>query len=1066
MKRLVWSVSVLAGAALLIPARSTGAQGVTSAAVAGRVTDDAGAPVPAASVTLSNGSTGARYTTRSADDGRYSFENAQVGGPYVIDVHALGFEAARVGGLTLTLGQRVVRDFTLKRTAVEVAGVTVTAENDPLRSTSHTGAATFISDSALRNLPTTSRNFTDFLQTVPQVGSGNAIDGQNSKFNNIQIDGGANNDLFGLNPTPGGDENANPISIEAVKEYQVLIAPFDVRQGNFTGGLVNAVTKSGTNEFHGTAYTYFQNQSFVGTDTGGTNSTPIGVGTYNQEQFGFSLGGPIVRDKAHFFVATDFQHYAAPFTGTQLPATGFVPGLGISAGRADSVANILRTKYGFDPGTIDPPTILNPLQNVFGKVTAQLGTNSQLEVSENWVNSYRQALTRGFSSPQSYRPGYELSNSGWTYNNTTNTVRAKWTAQLGSKYASELLVGYSRIRDHRDFPNFVPQILVNGNLATTVIAAGADRFSQGNSLNQDIYEVTENLTFPRGSHLITLGTHNEFIHFVNVFFPESYGVWAFSSPDSLSTGLAYHYERAIPANPVLRPQGPVADWHVQQYGVYAEDQWAPTPRLTVTAGLRMDLPILDHPVMNPALDTTTGLKINTSDSPSGNMLWSPRLGVHYDVTGDATTILRGGVGIFSGRPPYVWMSNAFSNTGEEQVLLKCDAPNVPAFTPALINPANDPLTCNGGGTLTNLSRTINYFVPGIKFPQDLKVAVGADRRLPWGVVGTFDFLYTHSVNQFYFTDLNLVGLQGVATGEGGRPLYSTPSGGALPVQRISKAYGQVIVHTNDNRDRSFSFTEQFQKRFSDRLEFDVGYTYSHSEDVFSLTSFVASSNLNFAALDGTLDHRNLRTSRFDVPHKVSLSGTYHLPAQFSVSLIYLGFSGQPFGYSISGDANGDGIFGNDMVYVPRNVADITMCSRASSTAPCVVSPAAYGAYDAYIKGEDCLRLNRGRLLPRNSCRNPWQNLLNARVTKAIGTVNGQSVEITADMLNVLNFVNSSWGLQRETSTFETQFLLKLEGWDTANQRGIYSFLPQTQNLAQTGVGTSRWLLQVGLRYSL
>ena len=837
----------------------------------------------------------------------------------------------------------------------------------------------------------------------------------------------------------------------------MLIAPFDVRQGNFTGGFVNAVTKSGTNEFHGTAFSYFQNQSFVGTDTGGTNSTPIGVGNYNQEQFGFSLGGPIVRDKVLFFVATDFQHYAAPFSGLQLPATGFVPSLGISAGRADSVANILRTKYGFDPGTIDPPTILNPLQNVFGKVTAQLGTNSQLEVSENWVNGYRGGLTRGFSSPANYRPGYELSNSGWTYNNTTNTVRAKWTAQLGSKYASELLVGYSRIRDHRDFPNAVPQILVVGNLGTTDIAAGSDRFSQGNSLNQDIYEVTENLTFPRGSHLITVGTHNEFIHFVNVFFPESFGVWAFNSPDSLSSGLAYHYERAIPANPVLRPQGPVADWHVQQYGVYAEDQWAPTPGLTVTAGLRMDVPILDHPVTNPVLDTTTGLKINTGDSPSGNILWSPRLGVHYDVTGDATTILRGGVGIFSGRPPYVWMSNAFSNTGMEQALLKCDAPNVPPFIVAYINPANDPLTCNGGGTLTNLSRTINYFVPSIKFPQDLKIAVGVDRRLPWGVVGTFDFLYTHSLNQFYFTDLNLVGVQGVATGEGGRALYTNSlvvTNNALAARRLSTAFGQVIVHTNDNRDRSFSLTEQFQKRFSDRLEFNVGYTYSHSQDVFSLTSFVASSNLNFAALDGTLDHRNLRTSRFDTPHKVTVSGTYQLPAQFSVSLIYLGFSGQPFGYTISGDANGDGIFGNDMVYVPRNAADITMST-----------PADYAAYDAYINGEDCLRLNRGRLLPRNSCRNPWQNLLNARVSKSIGTVNGQSVEITADMLNVLNLLNSSWGLQRETTPFETQFLLKLQGWDTANQRGTYSFLPQPKNQAQPGAGTSRWLLQLGLRYN-
>jgi len=394
MKRFVWSIGVVAAVAVLAP-RPSPAQGITSAAMAGRVADDGGQPVPAATVSLNSASTGVHYTTRSAADGRYVFENVQVGGPYTIEVRALGFEPARVTGLTLTLGQRFAQSFTLKRSAVELAAVSVVGESDPLHTTARTGAATFISDSTLRNLPTISRSFTDFIRTVPQVsasisGDEPSIDGQNNRFNNIQIDGGVNNDLFGLagSGTPGGQANAHPISIEAVKEYQVLIAPFDVRQGNFTGGLVNAVTKSGTNEFHGSAFGYVQSQSLVGD---GPNQ--IAISDFRQDQYGLSLGGPIVRDRVHFFVATDLQSRAAPFNGLTIGpnAAGGLDsvGIGIRQVTADSVRHVVTRNFGFDPGTWSAPTLSFPDHNVFGKITAQLATNSTLELSQNvvWASS-------------------------------------------------------------------------------------------------------------------------------------------------------------------------------------------------------------------------------------------------------------------------------------------------------------------------------------------------------------------------------------------------------------------------------------------------------------------------------------------------------------------------------------------------------------------------------------------------------------------------------------------------------------------------------------------------------
>src|SRR3989454_647261 len=922
MKRVIWSAGILAAVAALAVRPLTG-QGVTSAAIAGRLTDDAGAAVTSALVTLTSASPGQRYSTRSSEDGRYFFENVQVGGPYTLDVRALGFESGQVAGIYLRLGQRLGQDLGLKRVAIEVAGVTVEAEANPLVSRARTGAQTFVSDSAIHRLPTLARNFTDFIQTVPQVVTagvpGATLGGQNNRFNTIQIDGGVNNDVFGLaaSGTPGGQANAHPISIEAVREYQVLIAPFDIRQGSFAGGLINAVTKSGTNVFHGSAWGYLQNQNFVGDDTAGVKATD-----FTQSQYGGSLSGPLYKDRVHFFLSGDLQHREAPFSGQQIgsdPTGGLDSiGVGITQATADRVTQILITNYGFDPGTWRAPTQGNPDKNFFGKITAQLGTSNELEVSNNFVDANTDVLIRNSTATGS-RDGYQLSNSGYNFRSKTNTARAKWTATLASRFANELLVGYQRIRDKRELPNRVPLIFVGGDRGGTSVAAGADRFSHANSLDQDIYEVTDNLTFARGSHLITLGTHNEFFHFVNVFFPASLGVWTFPDTAALRTANPSRYERALP----LRPQGPNADFNVRQYGLYAQDQFTVRPGFPSTVGMRVDVPAMDKPDFNPVLDTSV-LRINPANFPSGNPLWSPRLGFNYDLSGDRTNVVRGGVGIFSGRPPYVWLSNAFGNTGREQATLTCTTPaTMPAFT---VDPDNQPTLCAGGGAAS-----------------------------------------------------------------------------APPTRRTS-SFRDVLRHENRSDDRSFSVTGQLQKRFGNGVEFNVAYSYSHTQDLFSLTSSIASSNYRFTTLDGTLESRNLRTSVFDIPHKITASGTVDLKFGVQLSLIYIGQSGSPYSYVVSNDVNGDAFGSNDPVYVPRNRADIAMDGNGSGGSQVgfgttAQQDSAYAILDAFITTEDCLRENRGTLQPRNSCRNPWTNFLNARLTKVIPTVRGHALQVHADLFN-------------------------------------------------------------------
>ncbi|PYO86417.1 MAG: hypothetical protein DMD68_00105 [Gemmatimonadetes bacterium] len=1091
MKRYALWVGVSAFLATLLPAAPAAAQGVTSAAVSGRVTDESKAPVDQALVTLINTSNGQRYSTRSGADGRFYFENAQVGGPYTLEVRALGFAPEQGTGITLTLGQRFVRDFSLKRTAVEVAGITVSANENPLLSPSRTGASGTVTGDVISRLPTLGRNFSDFVSTIPQVVSagvpGTSLGGQNNRFNNIQIDGGVNNDLFGLaaGGTPGGQANAHPISVEAIKEYQVLIAPFDVRQGGFTGGLVNAVTKSGSNTFHGSLFGFLQNQGFVRDSVPQRSTVATGVPLqtdFTQTQYGGSISGPILRDRLQFFGSVDVQHRVAPFTGAVIGSdtTGGKDsvGIGIRYTTATRVQQILKTQYGLDAGGLTAPNIRNPDKNIFAKVNGEISPNHHAEVSYNYVDASQDVLTHNTSNATSFRDGYQLSNSGYLFATTTNTLRGKLASTLARGASNELLIGYQRIRDHRDLASRTPLIFVGGDrgqpvaataVPTVNIAAGADRFSQGNLLNQDIYELTDNFTFPSGSHLITVGTHNEFFHFFNVFFPASYGVWSFRDTTALKAGTPFRYEIALP----LRSGGPNADFHVQQLGGYFQDVWSPRPGLSVTLGLRLDVPFMNKPPANNALEISV-LKVNTRNSPTGNALWSPRVGFNYDVKGDQSTIVRGGVGIFSGRPPYVWVSNAYSNTGLEQATLVCDGAfsggstdTVPRFR---VSPDSQPRKCGAEGPgsvgLGAARPSIVYFDQGFKLPQNLKTAFGMDRQLPGGVVGTFDFLFTKGLNQFYMYDVNLQGIVGTSAGEGGRPLYgtiSTTSTSTTP-SRLNANFGSVLRHTNRSGDYSYSFTGQLQKRFSNGVQFNVGYTYARSYDLISLTSSIANSNYQFTPLDGPITARNLRPSTFDIPHKITASATFDVKFGVALSVVYTGQNGYRYGYVVSNDANGEGLGSNDLVYVPRDAADIAL-----------QTPADWTKLDAYIKNEPCLERNRGRILPRNSCQNPWMNFLNLRLAKAFTTVQGQNVELTADLFNTFSLlddigIRNGWGDVKTVhvaagGNFENENLLSRTGYDTVNQRGIYALNSNSMPIKYHNNDAARWRLQVGMKYS-
>ena len=1040
---------------LALVGRLAAAQGATTAAVQGRVAGEDGSPVASAIVQVTNTANGARWEIATRSDGGFLLEGVALG-PYRIEVRALGFNAAAHEQIVLTLGERLVADFTLQPAVVELAPVTVRGSRDPVLDPGRTGPAEIIDRATLVGLPNLGRTFLSLTLLSPQVvssirtpaiatASGIAFDGQNRVYNSFQIDGGMHQDLYRGQP-PGRESFPRPLSLEALEEIQVLAAPFDVRHGGFAGGLVNAVTRSGTNALHGSLFGFLADATLV--RRGGVGDQ---VGDFTTWQYGGTLGGPIVRDRAHYFLSVDVQHRVVPDPGPLITDTvggADTARIGIRYTDALRLQNTLDTLYGLDPGTLGPVQGRVPAQDAFGKITVQLATNSHLEGSYHYVHGNRRDFllrTYGY---------YALSSFAQEEPSTTHAARLIWTSLIGGRWSNELIVSQLRLGDPCRPSASYPEIRV---LVTPVnfLDAGTAGTCPLSVLRQDVLELTDNATLGFGRHVVSVGTHGELLRFRDDLVNNSPGLWEFNGLDSLQAGRARRYQRTL--------RGPSwdggVDFGVRDLALYVQDRWSPTRTLTITAGVRLDVPFLpDAVATNDSLKAALG--VDTGRLPSGNVLWSPRLGINYDVGGAGRTFLRGGVGLFSGPPPYRWLSNAYRDDGSQELFLDCRGAQVPQF-----DPVNQPTTCVSTGPSPRLS----LFDPDVRFPQNLKIAFGVDHELPGRLVGTLDLLYARAVHQLYVTDANLAPPSGVSSGEGNRLLYGAinPTTGSATPARKSPAFAQVVRVSDRSGDHSVSLSAQLRTRLGGPIEASALYAYTRARDRMSIAHIAARAMLEGTVLDGTLENRRLGTSLFEIRHRVQLMATMRLPYRMGLTLLYAGASGRPFTYSVAGDANADGLGLNlfqDPAYVPRDRADIAIDGNGAAAG--VGTPAqqdsAYALLDTFIQSVRCLREQRGRILARNSCRNPWFGTLNARATKAFSTVGGQSLEVSADVYNVLNLIDARWGLSRyDGLTFATP-LLALRGYDATNGRGIYELrLPPRNQIEDLA---SRWQMELSVRY--
>ena len=1049
------------------------AQGTTTGAIGGIVTGDQNQPVEGAQVQVINRATGFSAGTLVRANGSYAVQGLEVASTYTVTVRRIGYQPQTRENVVVRLGQTTRLDFTLSTQAAQVEGVVVTATaSADIINSSRQGAATQVDDSLLRRLPSLNRNFTDFVALTPQISTtassgGLSGGGSNNRFNNITIDGVTETDVFGLGATgqPGGQASGKSIGIESVKEYQVLLSPYDVRYGNFAGVLINAVTKSGTNEFHGSVIGVTRNQSLA--------RSQDYLEDFEQMQYGFSLGGPIVKDKAFFFINPEFQTRTDPAGG---PYLGQSAPLALTAAEVDRFRTLLGG-YGYGEGDLGTATFVNnknPLTNVFARLDFNLPFSSQLVARYNYGQAEDDVFSRSTGT-------FGLSQNGYQFLSKKHSPALQLRTLLaGGKY-NELMVGMTSIRDRRAPSSLMPQVTArSGNIGLT---AGAERSSQLNELDQDIFEVTDNFTLPIGSHRITIGTQNQFFKFRNAFGQNSKGVWTFGSLDSLQLGQANLYQVGVP---VGGGDGQVR-FKSNNLAAYIGDEWTVSPKLSLQLGIRGDMPVFpDKPPANDSILKYYGQ--NTSDFPSGTIQWSPRLGFNYDVTGEQVHQLRGGAGLFTGRPAYVWLSNGFQNSGVSGFAqLTCSRSatqnRVPAFNSTTI--ASAPTACATGQTAA-LGGEINLIDDEFKFPQNLRGNLAYDYRVTGNWVASVEGIYTKAVNAIFYRNAALrgvanpvidatTGIRGTSAAEAGRYIYGVGVNGSGngTADVVPGGRTQVFAASNQSKDYAYNLTAGLNRRYQDNYSLAAYYTYSKSYDVQSFTSSTAFSQYRFGRGTGyDQTAKDLGRSVFEQTHRIVAYGTYTFPSKTDVSFQYFGESGSPFYYTVNGDPNADGITQNDPIYVPTDARDPNQMAWATTRTfgNTVYTGAQMAeAFENYISDLDCLNDQRGTLLKRNSCTNPFTHGVNVLVRQSLPEVRGQTVTLELGVFNFLNLLNNKWGEQPSTGTGAVGNMLTMTGiqgtaGNLVTGRPIYAFDPNWQKFLQQNSG-SNYQIQLQARYA-
>lgn len=1067
------------------------AQGVTTSGISGFVTDQKGDALPGANVIAIHQPSGTQYGTSTLADGKFNIPNARVGGPYKLTVSFVGYDVKEVDNVMLTLGTVSNVNFTLAESGTQLEEVTVSGSS--LINSDRTGAITAISNEQISQLPTLSRSFNDYVRLTPQA-NGQSFAGRSNGYNNITVDGGLFNNAFGLSGTVGGQTNAQPISLDAVDQITTSIAPYDVREGSFTGAGINVVSRSGTNDITGSLY-YFTRSENLANDKVGDLKSPLG--TFSVKNMGFRIGAPIVKNKLFIFLNYETERRDDPGSLWNASRPG-LSGTNVSAAQAsdlDALSSFLSENYGFSTGPYEGYDLKTNSDKGTVKLDYNINNNHKLTVKYNYLESYRDVVPSTSGAIGNTRSpgqtGMPFLAAYYRINNNLNSASAELNSTIGNKFSNKVQIGFSAFRDFREIPTSTlafPMVDIGNGSNEFLTAFGTEPFSANNVLNTDVIQISDNFDMYLGKHTVSVGTYNEIYKFQNGFAPAYYGLYQFATLDDFyqsaagETGNVGRYELRWAAN--ADGSFPLVETRATQLGFYAQDKYEVNRKLNVTLGLRVDIPIISSDIEQnaDALSKTfrDGASILTNDLQKSQLLWSPRVGFNWDINGDKRTQLRGGTGIFTGRVPYVWISNQASNNGVLFGSRVFSGADLAAIT---FSPDVDAYRPTGDAAVASASYNLAVTDKNFKFPQVWRSNIAVDHDFGDNLIVSLDFAYTKDINAVYHQNLNLPNATETAAGADNRPIFykTFPNTGASSAKgsQINTNISDAILMKNTNKGYSYFITAQARKSFGFGLDATVAYTYTDSRSVNDGGSIAQSiwrdrqvsgdPNANVQSYFGTLaSHRIIASLNYRKEY-LGHFGT-------SVGMFYEIAPNGRFSYVYGGDMNGDnsGGGGNDLIYVPRDQSEIILTDITNSDATIYTADQQWADLDAYIAQDDYLSSRRGQYAERNGAERPFAAQLDFRLLQDFFIdIKGDkkkrnTLQLSLDIFNFGNLLNSNWGVYQ---TQNRNTLITFRGYDAQkNPTFQYPYLnattktPLRETFRDDISLISRWQMQVGLRY--
>lgn len=1053
--------------ALVVSAMAVGANAqVTTSAISGKVLDETKAPVIGATVVAIHEPSGTLYGAVTNVDGRYTIQGMRTGGPYKIEISYVGYNKTAFTGISLELGNTLSLNAEMKPSSELLDEVVVVAD-----AKANAGAAHNFSTGKITSTPTVDRNVYDIVKNMPMASTskngGITFAGSNNRYNSFQIDGTVSNDVFGLSAsgTNGGQTGANPISMDAIQEIQVVVAPFDVRQSGFTGGGINAITKQGTNTTHGSAYTYFNNHNMYGKYSAvrGYEKSPL-TQQYTRT-YGGTLGGAIVKDKLFYFVSAEAKKESYPSSIYPGYTDSYITN-DVAKQIADQYAKLTGIQENYGQRDIESKSF-----GLLARIDWNINQNHKLALRYQHNNSYDDNYGVGSTS-------YTFVNSGYRMNNKTNSIVAELNSHLGQNLYNEFRASASFIRDHRDVAYQGPTVqiedILGGDQKTAITANIGTEYSSGaNYLDQDIYTFEDNLSWYLGNHTLTFGTHNEIYRMKNLFIQAVNGSWYYADLQRFLDDQPYKFSYKY-TDPELT--GGDTQWAPAmksgQFGFYAQDKWDVSNNFNLTYGLRIDIPVVfNNPTENPTFNeyaAQKGFGVRVGENPSAKVLFSPRVGFRWYTNDSHKTLLRGGIGIFTGRVPFVWLSNAFNNTGMESkgtTIEPKDGKNHTHTAPSLGQYANNPMAGANSGS--------GYFSPDIvtvskdfKYPQVFRANLALEQRLPGDIKMTLEGIYSKTMNNVFFENLALT--------NNGEKVYAIPGVDASVAPYYTKGqsdYYSIINLRNTNKGYTYALSALLEKHFNFGLDMSASYTFGHAKSVNDGTSSVAYSNWKYNYSVDTNSQNELGFSKFDIPHRVMVQASYNSPKYWNgwtsttIAVIYNGFSGSRYSLTMNEkqDFNGDGQKGNSLLYIPTDeeLNKMTFIDNIDEETGKVIMTAAQSreAFKQWIENDSYAKNHRGQYAERNSNLSKWEHEIDLHLAQTIYNIQGMGkLEFTFDIINFANMLNKKWGASYESAYNLSPLTLKEFAADKTTPLYYYN----NAEIKKSDI-SSRWHCQVGVR---